>query len=302
MNMKPALFLFAALVSLPLLARDKTDLIVLTNGDRLTCEIKKLESGVLYAKLDYVDGSISISWSKVARIESKQLFLVQTVNGRTYTGTLNTVKGAGDQPLRIEVADALHGDKAVVEQPEIVNLEQYGDSFWRNFHGNLSAGYIYAKANDTTQYNLSSDFTYRRERTTVQLNFNSALSDSPNAVTTRNQVDLNAKRLLRWDNWFYEGAGSYLQNSAQGIDAQVFLGGGFGRYLKNTNTARISLIGGIGVQDTQYEEKPSEHDVLAMIACEMYLFRFKKSDLTLTAVALPNLSNSGRVRYNVNAQ
>lgn len=56
------------------------------------------------------------------------------------------------------------------------------------------------------------------------------------------------------------------------------------------------------MQNTQYEEKPSEHDLLAMIACEMYLFRFKKSDLTLTAVALPNLSNSGRVRYNVNAQ
>lgn len=63
-----------------MLARDKTDLIVLTNGDRLTCEIKKLESGVLYASLDSVDGSISISWSKVARIESKHLFLLQTRN------------------------------------------------------------------------------------------------------------------------------------------------------------------------------------------------------------------------------
>ena len=257
MNLRSALFLCSTLLCVPLSARDKTDLIVLTNGDRLTCEIKKLESGILYVKLDYVDGSISISWSKVARLESKQLFIVQTENGRTYTGTLNTVKGTGDQPLRIEVADARLGREAVVEQPEIVNLDQFGDSVWRNFHGNLSAGYIYAKSNDTTQFNLSSDFTYRRERTTVQLNYNSALSDSPNASSTRNQVDLNGKRLLRWDNWFYEGAGSYLQNSAQGIDAQVFLGGGFGRYFKNTNSTRISLLGGIGMQNTQYKEKPS---------------------------------------------
>ena len=36
-------FLFLAA---PLFARDKTDLMVMKNGDRMTCEIKGLEGGV----------------------------------------------------------------------------------------------------------------------------------------------------------------------------------------------------------------------------------------------------------------
>ena len=32
-----------------LTARTKTDVVVMANGDRFTCEIKKLERGVLYA-------------------------------------------------------------------------------------------------------------------------------------------------------------------------------------------------------------------------------------------------------------
>ena len=32
--------------------------------------------------LDYVDGTISVDWSKVARLESSQLFIVKEENGR----------------------------------------------------------------------------------------------------------------------------------------------------------------------------------------------------------------------------
>src|SRR5205807_2545207 len=36
-------------------ARDKTDVLVMKNGDRITCEVKKLNAGVLYVDVDYVD-------------------------------------------------------------------------------------------------------------------------------------------------------------------------------------------------------------------------------------------------------
>ena len=62
-------------------AQERTDVIVMKNGDRITCEIKSLEDGVLYVKLDYADGTISLQWSKVARIESKRLFIVKTQQG-----------------------------------------------------------------------------------------------------------------------------------------------------------------------------------------------------------------------------
>ena len=73
-----------------LTARNKTDVVLMANGDRFTCEIKRLEKGVLYASFDYVDGTVSIEWSKVARVESSQLFIVHVQDGSIYEGTIRT--------------------------------------------------------------------------------------------------------------------------------------------------------------------------------------------------------------------
>ena len=76
--------------STPLFARDKTDVLVMKNGDRMTCQVKGLEAGVLYVSFDYIDGTASVEWSKVARLESKEFFIVKTEDGSVYTGKLNT--------------------------------------------------------------------------------------------------------------------------------------------------------------------------------------------------------------------
>ena len=76
-------------------ARTKSDVLVMTNGDHLTCEIKGLGAGVLYASFDYILSTQSVEWSKVDHIESKQLFIVRTENGSVYTGTLATVGAPG---------------------------------------------------------------------------------------------------------------------------------------------------------------------------------------------------------------
>jgi len=70
------------------------------------------------------------------------------------------------------------------------------------------------------------------------------LPSSGKDTTNRNRLDLGAHRLLRWDNYFYAGFTSFLQSSEQGIDRQATFGGGIGRYLKNPNRAKISLLGG----------------------------------------------------------
>ena len=88
-----------------LTARNKTDVVVMANGDRFTCEIKRLERGVLYASFDYVDGTVSIEWSKVARVESSQLFIVHVQDGSIYEGTIRTPETPTQQPMKIEVLE-----------------------------------------------------------------------------------------------------------------------------------------------------------------------------------------------------
>ena len=85
-----------------LTARTKTDVVVMANGDRFTCEIKRLERGVLYASFDYVDGTVSLQWSKVAQVQSSQLFIVHVRDGSIYEGTIRTPETPAQQPVRLK--------------------------------------------------------------------------------------------------------------------------------------------------------------------------------------------------------
>jgi hypothetical protein len=99
-----------------LFGREKTDVVVMNNGDRLTCEIDGLSAGVLSIKLAYVQGAIGVDWGTVARLESNQLFRVQTEGGTVYTGKLSTVPTTGDRPMSIQIATCAreHGDDFTV--------------------------------------------------------------------------------------------------------------------------------------------------------------------------------------------
>jgi hypothetical protein len=111
--------------------------------------------------------------------------------------------------------------------------------------------------------------------------------------------------LLRWNNWFYAGLGYFLQSSEQNIRLQTNLGGGIGRYLKNTNHATISVLGGFAWQNTDYHQttfpQSSQNVAAAMMAAQVKLFRFNKTNLDVTASVFPALSAPGRVFANTNA-
>ena len=65
-------FWMIVLFASSLFAREKSDVLVMRNGDRLTCEIKHLSADVLYVGLDYALGTVSINWFKVDHLESHQ--------------------------------------------------------------------------------------------------------------------------------------------------------------------------------------------------------------------------------------
>ncbi len=302
MNLRLLILLFI-LLGVPLFARPKIDTLVMKNGDRFTCEVKRLDRGVLYAGLDYVDGTISIDWAKVARIESSQLFVVQTQDGSIYEGAIKTATTPAGEPVKIEISEAPQ-DQELVDRRQIVEMTQSSDSFWRRFSGNLDSGMIYSKGNDTAQYNLASELTYRRDRWTAGVNYSSSLSTSNHeTASTRNQLSLDALRLLKWNNWYYTGVAAFLQSSQQGINLQSGLGGGVGRFLKNTDRTRISLTGGFAWQDTEYHTSTStdQKALAGLVAGGIQMFIFKKTRLDVTASLLPVLNQPGRVRFNTNA-
>jgi hypothetical protein len=256
---------------------------------------------VLYISMKYILGTSSVQWSQVSHLESTQLFLVKAEDGSVYTGTLNTNDAPGSRPMEITVAEASAASE-VLESTRVVEMDTTSTKFLQRFNGDFNTGIIYSKGNQSTQYNLSSEVNYPRERWAAGATFDSTLSASTGTTAaTRNQVDVDVQRLFRWNQWFYEGLGSFLQSSEQGIVHQATYGGGVGRYLKNTNHARISLLGGFTGQSTEYEQNVVGQSLAAgVIAANLQFFRFNKTNGSINAVLLPVITEPGRVKFNMN--
>jgi hypothetical protein len=305
MNIRAVILSSTLLLTVPLFAREKSDVIVMNNGDHFTGEIKGLDSGVLYVSFDYIDGTASLEWSKVQHLESKQLFVVKTEDGSVYSGTLQTADNPAARPMRIQISESPERAE-MVEQSQIVQVNQTSDRFWQRFNGQINSGIMYSKGNQSTQYNLSSSVEYPRERWAAGGTISSSLSSSTGAsASARNSLTLNALRLLRWNNWYYSGVANFLQSSAQDIQLQTNISAGLGRYLKNTNQATISVLAGFGWQNTRYTQSSassgSQNIAAAMVGTNIKLFKFKKTNLSVTGTAFPALSQPGRAFFNTNA-
>ena len=288
-----------------LTARPQTDVIVMANGDRFTCEIKRLERGVLYASFDYVDGTVAIAWSKVAGVESSQLFIVHVQDGSIYEGTIRTPETPARQPVKIEVLEPAEKPTALT-LANVVELAQTAESLWRRFSGNLDTGLIYSKGNNNTQYNVGADLRVRGEHWRVATGFISTFSNSSGAAAAaRNQTRFWARRLIGGKRaWYYSGAAEFLQSSQQDINLQTMLGGGFGRFVKDTNTTRIAITADLAWQQTRYGpstgSESSPNAMAAMFVGDLHLFRFKKTSFDATVSVLPLLTEKGRVRSYIN--
>ena len=299
------------LLAAPLRASDdagsgeKNDVLYMKNGDRMTCEIKSLDAGSLQVSLDYVEGTISVQWSRVQRLDSKRLFIVTLEDGSVYSGTLSIAETLPDEPTKLQLSSG-PGNFVLIDKTRIVNMGETSEDFWQRFAVNLQSGIIYSKGNSSTQYNISSSVTYARPRWAMGLDFNSALSSNSGVnASTRNQLNLDAYHLLPWKNWFYAGQVGLLQSTEQGIELRTNVSGGVGKYLQHSGRVSVSLLGGLGWQNTRYsptEQSQGTQDILALLVnSSLRVVTFSKTNLDLSFSALPALSEPGRFFFNTNA-
>ena len=170
----------------------KTDVVTITNGDRLTGELKSLERGKLRFKTAATD-TISIEWDDVASLKSDQNILVETEMGERYLGHLGA---AADERLIVVETDS---GPIELEMIHIVIMEPIEKKGFDRFDGDITAGYNFAKASEVTQIVFGFDLQARTETRIFGLDISSLTSDSQdNESSQRHTVDLSYKRL--WQN------------------------------------------------------------------------------------------------------
>ena len=87
----PAALVIVVVLNTPASAQ-KTDIVTLANGDRITGEVSSLSRGQLEYKTDDT-GTLYIEWDKIATVTSTGQFEVGTSDGRRFVGSLRTDPG-----------------------------------------------------------------------------------------------------------------------------------------------------------------------------------------------------------------
>ena len=239
----------------PTLAREKTDIVYLRNGDRVTCEIKRLERGRLEVSTNGM-GTVYIEWDDIDRVTSQELYVVELESGARFEGTLAATDDQAQLLLR--KAGDVDADGNVQEQRldmhEVVWLDPLKlDAIRINrWDGSVSAGFDATKANSDTS--LSASFDARRRAEDFQLLFDgSVYSRSQDGADDSLRANFNGVyRGLLKNRWYWAGLGGLERNDELGIDLRTLAGAGYGRFLVQTNRTLWSLGGGLVVVNEQF--------------------------------------------------
>jgi putative salt-induced outer membrane protein YdiY len=287
----------AAILALGILAlfggpawAQKTDVITLVNGDRLTCEIKLLDKGRLQVSTDDL-GTVYIEWDKVASVTAARIFRVETSGGLRLLGRLAT-----GEPQHLDVVQET--GPVSVNLIDVVYIFPVGRSFWRQWDGALDLGFSYTQSSGIAQLNFDASATYRRPSLQLTGSASSYLTlDDDGDDTSRQAIDLAAVRAFgRVSLWLLQGG--FMRNQDLGYDLRGTVSAGIGHFLVRTNRSNFTVGGGLSTSREIPTEGNSTQELEALFAVRQSYFTYDrpKTDIAFAADIYPSLSSWGRVR------
>ena len=275
------------------------DMVILTNGDRLTGELVKLEGGKLSLKTPYA-GAISIDWQQVDELITEDKVEIEVGSGRLYRGSF----GQADQGLELITEDQ---QVLNVDVPDVVRITSYDDGappgFLDILDGAVDIGFNFNRGN--SRLNASSlglRGKYRRADYELSGSATSLFSRQDDAdPTSRQTADARYDRFLS-PRQFGFGLLGLERNDRQQLNLRSRMGGGYGYKVKNTKDTELSLLGGFTFINEQFQEATdaipnggtSSGEALAGIDYRTILL--KGIGITTKLSFLPNLVQNGRYR------
>ena len=274
-------------------AREKVDVIVVKNGDRITGEIVSLEYGQLSVKTDSL-GTVSIEWPDVVSVHSQQTFILEGLEGDRYYGSLST--DPSNNKLNIDV------DEGPPEQIALLDISRISpgeETFISRMQGSFAVGFDYAKSSDITTISGSMDLSYRAPEFAWALSADVNTTKDPNQGTIDRDTVSYSYQWLRPHRRFWAGLTSLERNEETGIDARFTLGGGMGMYFVQTPRSELSgVIGLAGTKEWATGEEGVQESLEGLLGGSWRIFKFATPKVSLNAsiVIYPSITESGRYR------
>jgi hypothetical protein len=295
--MRIAVGLLFLLIAAPALAQ-KTDVITLQNGDRITGEVKNLDRGRVEFSTDDI-GTIYLEWDKIATLVSKNVFEVIMSDGRRFlgslhsdtTGSLSVVGPEGAGPLSLL---------------DVTGIRQIGSSFWAKLDGSLDVGFSYTRSSTIAQLNLNSTTIYRRPafegRLTGSATFTKTEDEDEDERDDRASAQLALFRYRGQRG--YTGIGGGIEtNDSLGLALRTQAGLSVGARWVNSNRAQVWSGIGIYVNNEQGVDAEATQNVEAMMTLRSSYYKYDRprTNLDFSFEYYPSLSDWGRQRIQLDA-
>lgn len=272
----------------------KTDILVLRNGDRITGEVRELKRGLLTYKTDDA-GTLNVEWDKVISLASIHTFEVTLVTDRKLFGTLSE----GSQPGTIIIGGEVFPIIAVVSITEI------SPTFIERTSGYVDLGWTLAKANRAHTATFGAEARYRGERFGTVTRLSGYEQGQEDTDATRNgslSLDVNRYFGPRWAARFF---GEASMDNALGLELRTFVGSGARRRIVQTNRVDASASAGlVGGRERYSDGEGSTNSVELLVAADFAAFRLDspKLDATANLQTYTSLTESNRIRTDLDTR
>ena len=274
----------------------KTDIVRLANGDRITGEVKGVTRGQLEFSTDDA-GTIYLEWVKVASVESTRLFDVTTAVGSRFYG--NLAAGAAGTLIVREAA----GDQSL-SMTEVTELVPIGSRFWSRLDGAFDLGFNYTRSSEIAQLSLNSNTVFRIPAFEARIDGSATLTRNSDDGERDDRAKIQASYLhFRGQRLFIGAGGGFESNESLGLVLRSQIAGLVGARLVNSNRAQLSLGAGLSANDEQSIDAEATQNLEGIFTfrTSYYAYDRPKTNLDVGFQYYPSLSNWGRQRIQLDA-
>lgn len=217
------------------------DVLVLTNGDRITGEIKRIWDNEVTIEPEYAD-EFEVDLPMVDHIESDREFEIDFMDGTSVMAKFAGTTDDGTQVLStpVETMEVSLGDLLELDEPE-----DYYD--WES-HVDLSST-INKGNTDTSNSRLRADgmFKHGDHRHRGEVTF---YREEQNEITSQEQDRLTYNyNWLYSDPWFFNAGLNYERDPIVQLDRRVIVSAGIGHDIWNTPRKFLTAQLGLGFQN-----------------------------------------------------
>jgi hypothetical protein len=281
--------LLALAVALPAAAREKSDVVVLVNGNSINGEIMGLSRGKLDYKTDDA-GRLSIEWLKIVRVTSAFTYEIETSTGVRYSSTLRPPPGDGAGALQLD-------DETTLPMREVVSIVPLEAAFVSRLSAYLDLGFTLAKANQASTLTSDGFAGYRGERWGLSAQYSVYVQDSSNVATaTSDSTQLTGD--LYFGRWRAQLSTGAERNSQLDLKLRLTVAGGAAYSAIQSNSMQLVAKAGLAAIREQYSTGDPSPYLTGYLAGSWEVFRFDSPSLDagIAVAAYPYLTDLGRVR------